>query len=211
MDRMNRTDQPASRSWAFGTASRSPFSHPSGFRGRLAGLVMLLTNDHQGVVDLLAVRPGDRVLEIGHGAGGFLRRLVATPAGTIYGVEPSEVMRDEAARRLRNEIASGRVELRLGTAADTGLPAASVDRVVALNNVAIWPDLEDGLREIHRITRPDGLVVIGWHSRTAPSRFTRRLALPEDRLEVLHDTMRWVFGAAERVELRSLTAFTATR
>ncbi len=83
---------------------------------------------------------------------------------------------------------TGRVRLDLGTADRTGLPDASVDRVVSVNNVAIWPDLEAAVDELHRVVRPGGTVIIAWHGGTTPSRIARSLRLPEDELGRIEQT-----------------------
>ena len=121
-------------------STNNPFAHPSGWLGRLAGWFMLWNNKHDGVVDVLGVQPRDDVLEIGYGPGGLIRQLAErTDAASIRGVDPSPEMRDLARRHNRKAVRSARVRLDLGTADRTGLPDASVDRVVSVNNVAIWP------------------------------------------------------------------------
>ncbi len=57
-------------------------------------------------------------------------------------MDPSLEMRRLAVRALAGRIAAGQVEVRAGDAAATGLPDAAVDLAVAVNNVAIWPDLD---------------------------------------------------------------------
>jgi SAM-dependent methyltransferase len=93
---------------------------------------------------------GADVLKVGHGPGLLLGLLARRDdVGRIVGVDPSVEMRRLAVRRLAAEIATGRLELRRGDAAATGLPDASVDIVVSVNSVAIWPELErveNGLR-----------------------------------------------------------------
>jgi ubiquinone/menaquinone biosynthesis C-methylase UbiE len=199
------------RSWAVDHPIESPFACPSGLTGRLAGRFMALKGHQQEVADLLDVRPGDRVVEIGSGPGVLLRLLAEdTGAALVCGVDPSPEMRTQAARRLRR-VAAERVDLRIGDAATTGLPAAEFDRVVSVNNVALWPDLCEGIRETHRILRPGGALVIAWHSRTGRSRLARTLGLPEAKLDRISDVMTEFFGAVTRVELTDLVAFRAAR
>jgi SAM-dependent methyltransferase len=114
-------------------------------------------------------------------------------------------MRDLARRR------NPGADLRLGTAEQTGFPDAGFDRVVSVNTVAIWPDLKAGLRELHRVTRPGGRVLIAWHGGRRPSRIVRRLALPADKLSRIEQELRGLFPGTARHELDELTAFTATR
>jgi SAM-dependent methyltransferase len=94
-------------------------------------------------------------------------------------VDPSPVMRSHAARRCRQWQSAGRVDIAAGTADQLPLPDAACDTVVAANTVVMWPDLAAGLHEIKRVLRPDGRLVLSWHSATAPSRTSRRLALSD--------------------------------
>jgi SAM-dependent methyltransferase len=190
----------------------NPFAHPSGWLGRLAGRIMLWTNKQDDVVGILGVQPGDDVLEVGYGPGGLIRLLAErTLAASIRGVDPSPEMRDQARRHNRKAVRAGRVRLDLGTADRTGLPDASVDRVVSVRNVAIWPDLAAAVGELHRVARPGGTVVIAWHGGTKPSRVVKALSLPEDDLRRIEQTLRGHFVEVGRHQLTSLDVFTAVR
>jgi SAM-dependent methyltransferase len=119
-------------------------------------------------------------------------------------------MRDQAGRHNRRAVRAG-VRLDLGTADRTGLPDASVDRVVSVRNVAIWPDLAAAVDELHRVARPGGTVVIAWHGGTKPSRVVKALSLPEDDLRRIEQTLRDHFVEVGRHQLTSLDVFTAVR
>jgi SAM-dependent methyltransferase len=193
-------------------STNNPFAHPSGWLGRLAGRIMLWTNKQDDVVGVLDVQPGDDVLEIGHGAGGLIRLIAErTAAVSIRGVDPSQEMRDQAGRRNRKAVRAGRIRFDLGTADRTGLPDASVDRVVSVNNVAIWPDLEAAVSELHRVLRPGGTVVIAWHGGTRPSRIAKSMRLPEDHLGHIEQVLRDRIGEVTRTPLASLDVFKAVR
>ncbi|MFI0481485.1 class I SAM-dependent methyltransferase [Actinomadura sp. 9N215] len=193
------------RPWTSGQATRSAFIVPDGLRGRLAGRLMLRMNRQDEVAALLGVRPGERVLEIGYGPGGLVRRLTRTPAGRVCGVDPSPEMRAMAVKH------APRAELRLGSAADTGFGDAEFDCVVSVNSVALWPCLESGLDELRRVTRPGGRVLIAWHGGRRPPRVARRFRLPDDQLRRVEDGLRRRFADVTRRELTELTAFTARR
>jgi ubiquinone/menaquinone biosynthesis C-methylase UbiE len=194
-------------SWALDRPVNSPFARPNGLVGRLAGRFMLFTNKQTEVADLLDPRPDSRILEVGFGPGGLIRLLRRRiPDGTVRGVDPSADM-VAVARRVNR----GGVELRVGTAERTGYPDESFDVVVSVNNVALWPSLEAGLRELHRVVRPGGTVLIAWHGGRDPSRIARRLTLPADKLERIRGGLAELFGEVERRELTSLTVFRARR
>jgi ubiquinone/menaquinone biosynthesis C-methylase UbiE len=193
-------------------STNNPFAHPSGWLGKLAGRIMLWTNKQDDVLGVLGVQRGDDVLEIGHGPGGLIRLIAErTDAASIRGVDPSPEMRDQASRRNRKAVRAGRVRFNLGTADRTGLPDASVDRAVSVNNLAIWPDLEAAARELHRIVRPGGTVVIAWHGGTKPSRLVKSMSLPEDELTRIEQTLRNHFPEVGRHQLTSLDVFKAVR
>jgi ubiquinone/menaquinone biosynthesis C-methylase UbiE len=184
----------------------SSFARPRGWRGRLAGRFMLWTNRQDDLIDILDVRPGHRVLEVGYGPGGLIRLLLKrTEAASVLGVDPSPTMRDLASR------VNERASLTLGTAERTGLDDASVDRVVSVNTVAIWPDLEAGVAELHRVVRPGGTVTLAWHGGTNPSRIARGLQLPAEKLDRIEAALRQTFGQVRRTQLASLDVFTAAR
>jgi len=195
-------------SWAWDEPVRSCFALPHGRWGRLAGWLMLWTNRQRGILELLDVRVGERVLEVGYGPGGLVRQLTRTGAAQICGVDPSPQMRDLALRRHRRHADGGRVDLRVGTAEHIGFPPASFDCVVSVNSVALWPDLAAGLRELHRATRRGGRVAIAWHGGTCSRGIARRLALPQRQLAVLEDRLAQEFTEVTRHELRTLTVFT---
>lgn len=199
-------------SWAGARPVTSPFARPRGTLGRLAGRFMLWTNKQDEVLDALEVQPGDRVLEVGYGPGGLVRLLVArTEAAVIRGADPSPEMRRSATRANRRAVRAGRVTLDIGTADHTGLPDQSMDRVASVNNVAIWPHLEAGLRELHRVVRPGGVVVIAWHGGTSPGAIARRLQLSDDQLARIESALKKLFTDITRSELRSLVVFKAVR
>ncbi|HEY8457333.1 MAG TPA: methyltransferase domain-containing protein [Actinopolymorphaceae bacterium] len=201
------------RSWAVDRPiDDSPFALPRGFTGRLAGRIMLWTNRQHEILEVLDVKPGDRVLEVGYGPGGLIRLLSRhTEAALIMGVDPSEEMQRFAERTNRVAVREGRVDVRLGTAESTGLPDECVDHVVSVNNVAIWADLDAGARELSRVLRPRGSLVIGWHGGRAPSRMARRLRLPDDKLDRIEQALREHFSEVTRHELTTLDVFKAIK
>ncbi len=138
------------------------FGRPSGLLGQLAGYLMARSEaDDRWVVELLDVQPNDRVLEVGFGPGVAIA-LIAERAtsGFVAGVDPSEVMVRQATRRDRAAVREGRVELRPGTVSDLPYPDGHFTKACAIHSLYFWPSLEDGLRELHRVLAPGGLLAL---------------------------------------------------
>src|ERR1700760_717490 len=89
--------------------------HPRGTAGRVTAWELAhRPSNRRGrawVVSLLAVRPADRVLEIGFGPGLAVAALVRAGAGHVYGIDHSGVMLRQASRRNAAAIRAGRVTL----------------------------------------------------------------------------------------------------
>jgi MOSC domain-containing protein YiiM len=119
------------------------------------------------IVNLLELRPGRVLLELGAGTGKMTRQLA--PAGArILAIEPVAGMR----AKLVDEVPDA--ELLDGTAEAVPLPAGSVDAVVAAQAFH-WFDTIRALSEIHRVLRPGGRVALVWNLRDESVPWVRRL------------------------------------
>ncbi|MFN8523165.1 MAG: methyltransferase domain-containing protein [Chloroflexota bacterium] len=110
-------------------------------------------------LDEVTVWSGARVLEVGCGTGVVTRDLAERvgSSGSVLALDPSEVFLAEA-RRLATGLAN--VELRLGDAAALELPDNSFDVTVAATVISHVPARDAMLRELARVTRPGGLVLV---------------------------------------------------
>ena len=138
------------------------FGHPSGWLGRLAGVLMARgAEDDHWVVDLLDVQPHDRVLEVGFGPGVAVELLARrASSGLVAGVDPSEVMLRQAIKRNREAIRAGRVRLQLGSVSALPYRDASFTKACAIHSLYFWPSIEDGLRELQRVLQPQARLVL---------------------------------------------------
>ena len=146
-------------------AIRSQFRQPRGGAGWLAGWEMALRSSNRQrnvwAVGLLGVEPTDRVLEIGFGPGIAIRELSRRAThGLVCGVDHSAVMVRQATGRNAEAVRAGRVALRLGAAEHLLAFAEPFDKVLAVNNMGMWHEPDEGLQALHRRMRPGGRIAI---------------------------------------------------
>lgn len=103
--------------------------------------------------DLLAARPGDRVLEVGCGGGHVLRMF---PQCALTGVDVSGEMLAKARRNLDGYP----VRLLKGELHTLGLADASFDRIICSEVLEHVIDPESVLSEMRRLLAPSGRVVV---------------------------------------------------
>jgi arsenite methyltransferase len=109
---------------------------------------------------LLAAARGDRIVELGFGPGRAIRRLVAAGA-TVVGVDAAPRMVRAADRRNRRATRSGLVELYVGDGSRLPVDDATIDGVLSVHTLYFWPDHAAVARELARVLRPGGRLVLG--------------------------------------------------
>lgn len=160
------------------------FRRPHGWLGRLAGWIMASRPSNlersRWTLDLLEIAPGQRVLEIGCGPGVALADCVdRVGQGRVVGVDHSEVMIAQAERRLREALAAGRVELRLGGLELLDGLAMAFDRIYSVNVMQFLPDLDDACARIHAALVPDGVAATTYQPREQTPTREAALAMAE--------------------------------
>ena len=109
------------------------------------------------MIDGLRPRAGDRVLDVGCGAGFYLRALhEAQPAAHLHGVDASEAFLREARRRLAQ--AGVPATLALADAADLPYRDGAFDALACGGTPNELRDRPAAWREMARVTRPGGRV-----------------------------------------------------
>ena len=152
------------------------FGRPKGVLGRLGGIIMARTNREIAVraIELLDVRPTDKILEIGFGPGVGIQLLAGlVSSGRIVGIDDSAEMVEQAGVRNADAIRAGKVELRRDSAECLPFDNDTFDKVLAINSMQVWPEIMAGLRETWRVMKPGSRVVFGFHT---PFRATKRRA-----------------------------------
>jgi ubiquinone/menaquinone biosynthesis C-methylase UbiE len=117
--------------------------------------------DFDRTLRTLRLQNGLRVLEVGGGTGAFTIPLAHAvgPAGSVYSVEVQSGMLEQQERRIR---ASGITNARLYQADALALPFANAafDRAVVIACLPMLPDKQRALRELRRVLKPDGLLLV---------------------------------------------------
>ena len=80
--------------------------------------------------------------------------------GKVYGVDHSEQSVAAARRTNRQGIAEGRVEIRQASVSALPFPDGIFDVVTAVETHYFWPDLPADMREILRVLKPGGTLVV---------------------------------------------------
>jgi SAM-dependent methyltransferase len=145
------------------------FVRPRGLLGRVGGRLMARGNaaTEQHVVELAGLQRDESVLVLGPGPGIGLH-AAAVRAARVVGVDPSEMMLAACRQRCGELVESGTVELVRGDAENTGQRKASVDVVLSVNNVMLWPDWRAGFSEVRRVLRPGGRMLLSGHEKWLP-------------------------------------------
>ncbi len=119
---------------------------------------------HDAVLRVLGREPCARVLDVGCGTGRLVERLVAAPGvASVVGCDFSAGMLAHAAERVRPGATDGgrvRVALVRGDATRLPFADAAFDAAVSTEAFHWFPDQDAALRELHRVIRPNGRLLL---------------------------------------------------
>ena len=112
-------------------------------------------------VRLLDAQPADHILEIGFGPGIAVEALLRqVTEGLVAGVDYSQIMVEEAKKRNEAAVQACRADLRYGAADQLPFANASFDKAFGIHSIYFWPRPVGALRELCRVLKPGGLLVI---------------------------------------------------
>ena len=152
------------------------FRKPTGWMAKFIGLGM--NREHEKVwrwgLEHITVAPDAIVLDVGCGGGGTVKILAqAASRGKVYGVDYSEDVLLTARRVNRALIGQGYIELKHGSVSDLPFPDDTFDLVTAFETSMFWPNPVGDLREVRRVLKPDGTLLIA-NEAYADVRFEKR-------------------------------------
>jgi ubiquinone/menaquinone biosynthesis C-methylase UbiE len=109
----------------------------------------------------IAIDKRDTVLDVGCGGGRTVNKLAAIASqGKVYGVDFSGASVAFASRINKQWIDTGRVEIREASVSQLPFSEHVFDLVVAVETHFWWPDLSADMRELLRVLKPGGALII---------------------------------------------------
>ena len=134
---------------------------PRGMVGRFVGWIMPLGHSsiYKRVAPVLDLQPEDDVLDVGCGAGYFLKRY-ASHVNSIAALDYSEVMVKMAASKHKDRIAAGTAEVVHGEASQFPWEDNRFSAVTSMGSFIAFPSPLESLKEMYRVLRPGGRAVI---------------------------------------------------
>jgi len=101
------------------------------------------------------------ILDVGCGGGRTVSKLAAiVPQGRVYGVDYSDESVAATKRTNVRWMDLGRVEIRRGSVSDLPFPDGKFDLVTAVETHFWWPNLPGDMREVFRVMKPGGTLVL---------------------------------------------------
>jgi len=138
---------------------------PAGLLGRF--VLWNMNSRHSKVTDWgmshILIDKRDTILDAGCGGGRTVNKLAAIASqGKVYGVDFSGASVAFARRINKQWIDTGRVEIREASVSQLPFAADLFNVVTAVETHFWWPDLPSDMREVLRVLKPGGvLIVIG--------------------------------------------------
>jgi SAM-dependent methyltransferase len=120
---------------------------------------------------LLGIGSSERLLDLACGRGGYGLWLARETGASVIGVDFSGVAVRQAQAAIEAfDLGKGRAAFEVGELEATGLPDAAVDATLCVDAVQFAGDVVTALREMLRVTRPGGVVVLtAWQTVDATS------------------------------------------
>lgn len=136
---------------------------PQGWLGRL--VLRLMNARHSKVTDWglshVSVEKRDTILDVGCGGGRTVGKLAALATqGKVYGIDYSKESVAASHRTNQPWIRMGRVEIQEASVSQLPFSEGMFDLVTAVETHFWWPDLPADMREILRVLKPGGKLVI---------------------------------------------------
>ena len=183
---------------------------PSGLAGRIN--LWRMGRRHSALTEWglthVSVGSRDTILDVGCGGGKTVARLAAMAReGKTYGIDYSDASVAASRRANRKAIASGCVEILPGTVSRLPFPEEMFDLVTAVETHYYWPDLDADAREILRVVKRSGTLIL-----IAEAYKNTKYDLLLQKLKKLQTIMKYsLLSASEHREMFSKAGYSDVR
>jgi len=114
----------------------------------------------------LAPQDGEHILEIGMGNGYFVRDLLKQAQDLHYtGADFSALMVKQSKQNNEEAVKSGQVRFVEASIASLPFEEGSFDAICTTNTLYFWPDPLENARELHRVLKAGGRVLIAYRDK----------------------------------------------
>ena len=125
----------------------------------------LMNRSHGALTDWglqhVSISPQSHILDIGCGGGRTIEKLSAiASAGRVYGIDYAPGSVAVSTQHNSRLIADGRVVIQRASVSQLPFPDRSFDLITAIETQYYWPDLPHDMREILRVLKPSGRLII---------------------------------------------------
>ena len=111
--------------------------------------------------DHLNVSGAGNAIDLGCGGGANVARLLSRfPDGKVFGLDYSKVSVATAQKTNKQAILDGRCEIICGNVMRLPFDDNVFRAATAFETIYFWPDITDAFREVHRVLKPDGVLLI---------------------------------------------------
>ena len=136
---------------------------PTGWLGRL--ILWKMNSHHSRVTDWglkhISIEKDYTILDVGCGGGKTLSKLAESATqGKVYGVDYSEESVAASKRTNARWVDMGRVEVRHGSVSQLPFGDRMFDLVTAVETHFWWPNLPADMREIFRVLKAGGKLIV---------------------------------------------------
>lgn len=112
------------------------------------------------VVNLVKESKPDTILDIATGTGDLAINLAETNASKIIGLDISSGMLEIGKQKIKKKHLDSKIEMVLGDSENMSFADNSFDAITVAFGVRNFETLENGLKEIYRVLKPNGTFVI---------------------------------------------------
>ncbi len=139
------------------------FRCPKGYKGRIVAASMNTRHDALTNWGLkkVEIEPQFVILDVGCGGGETINKLANLAfQGKVYGIDLSSDMVKYSKQKNSGLIAKKQVSIVKSPVDKLNFPKDFFDLITAIETYYFWPNLTDAFREINRVLKPNGKLIL---------------------------------------------------